>query len=625
MKCTHKAGNTKISGISSDLFLLSNRSGGYVFLGDDSFSHYTGVTFFHPTQWTLCKTIDNISLEKQPTELVNEYFKVTRKSDETSEEFFTSEKTLYYRVQNYDGYGFLDVDMRRIYDDDTTGRIYQIYQEDGALVIDYRKYRTDACHDEQERFLLVIRGFGEYEILDQWLPRSYPYDADRGNMGERWVYRALRFKVEGSLHFSCTFGVDKKEALHESWLASDAFSMTHDRLDYLSRRTCSQAQSANEPSVLLSSSVLALDSLVHSLPDPIDRSGIFAGFPWFFHFWARDELIALQGLVHARNFVLVKDILFRYVDQIQGDGRLPNMQPASDLGSADAVGWLWKRFGDVVRSLQHSQELWDFFSKEELAGACDILESSLSNLIASHIFGGLVQNKPLETWMDTHGWTGDVREGARIEVQCLTLASFDTLFLFHEILGREHRDLYAFFQTFAQQVRSSFLVDGVLADGVVDNRPDMTLRPNIFLAAYLYPALLQPLDWEKTFDAVIDACWLPWGGFSSIDKNDALFTPEYSGQNNRSYHRGDSWFWVNNLAAFALHSVNEEKYASYVNKILQSSVSECLWEGIVGHAAEVSSASHRTSSGCFAQAWSASTLVELACLIKNVDERIKKD
>jgi glycogen debranching enzyme len=147
----------------------------------------------------------------------------------------------------------------------------------------------------------------------------------------------------------------------------------------------------------------------------------------------------------------------------------------------------------------------------------------------------------------------------------------------------------------------------MLADGL----DDWTVRPNIFIAAYVYPELLSKTEWTLCFKNALPKLWLSWGGLASIDKNNPLFTPRYTGETRQSYHRGDSWFWINNLAALVMSRTNKAKFKRYIDAIAKASAKEILTSGAVGHHAEVSSASRLESQGCMAQAWSDAMFIEL--------------
>ncbi|MBI4244315.1 MAG: hypothetical protein HY606_09525 [Planctomycetes bacterium] len=147
----------------------------------------------------------------------------------------------------------------------------------------------------------------------------------------------------------------------------------------------------------------------------------------------------------------------------------------------------------------------------------------------------------------------------------------------------------------------------MLADGL----GDFTIRPNIFITAYVYPELLTPKEWEECFDNSLKNLWLDWGGLATIDRNNSLFTNESTGEDIKSYHRGDSWFWLNNLSALTLNRISKIKFNRNIKKIISSSTEEILWKGCIGCHSELSSAKELTSKGCFNQAWSNAMYIEL--------------
>ena len=158
-----------------------------------------------------------------------------------------------------------------------------------------------------------------------------------------------------------------------------------------------------------------------------------------------------------------------------------------------------------------------------------------------------------------------------------------------------------------KEVRDKFWNKKCLADGL----DDFTIRPNVFIAYYMYPELLTNKEWITCFDNALKSLWNDWGGVSTIDKNNPLFRPEHTGEINESYHNGDSWFWINNLAAITLYRLDKKRYKKYIYKILEASTKEILWHGAIGHHAELSSSCGLRSEGCLAQAWSAAMYIEL--------------
>ena len=80
---------------------------------------------------------------------------------------------------------------------------------------------------------------------------------------------------------------------------------------------------------------------------------------------------------------------------------------------------------------------------------------------------------------------------------------------------------------------------------------------------------------------------------------------------NRSYHRGDSWYWMNAAAAIAMRRLDPVRYQEQIALITKACVDDLLFQGAVGHCSELSSAAEQAWGGCFSQAWSAALLYEL--------------
>ena len=65
-----------------------------------------------------------------------------------------------------------------------------------------------------------------------------------------------------------------------------------------------------------------------------------------------------------------------------------------------------------------------------------------------------------------------------------------------------------------------------------------------------------------------------------------------------------------------MHDLNKKKYKKYISKILNASISDNLWKGIIGHSSELSSAAEQKAEASLSQAWSAATLIELIEKVK---------
>jgi glycogen debranching enzyme len=322
---------------------------------------------------------------------------------------------------------------------------------------------------------------------------------------------------------------------------------------------------------------VAAESCRYSLACLQENHGLFAGFPWFHQRWARDELVSVKGLLLSGQKSLAKVILFSWLDKIMPDGSLPGVLSPKIADGA----WIFVRFMDYLKSASLTQT--------ERAFLLAKLDAFLR-----HVQNGFIVSDAKATWMDSID-----RQGARIEIQALALAACK--------LAKMLKKPVEFESDCKELVKQAFLEGGRLKDGANDS----TIRPNIFIAAYVYPELLPKREWIKCFDAVLPKLWLDWGGLSTIDVSDSRFCKEHTGENSKSYHNGDSWFWINNLAAIVLARFDRERYKDHIGHILKASTDEILYHGACGHHAELSSAIEMRSQGCLAQAWSAAMYVEL--------------
>jgi glycogen debranching enzyme len=158
-----------------------------------------------------------------------------------------------------------------------------------------------------------------------------------------------------------------------------------------------------------------------------------------------------------------------------------------------------------------------------------------------------------------------------------------------------------------KKIKSSYYDSKYLYDGLNDK----TIKSNIFLSYYFEKKILTPNEWRTVFNNSLKKLWLKWGGISSLDKESHNFISSHTGENPLSYHNGDSWFFVNNLAALSLFDLDRKMFKTNIEKIINSSTESCLKFGCLGCMPELSSALSLKSEGCPLQTWSLSTYIEL--------------
>lgn len=527
-------------------FLLSNKGGDYLWLSETPKSRYQGW-FVSPNEESCFRIIENIfPLEGGEVKEIQNYFsKVVRKRDNVIEEFVIdrSEHRFCYKLEEEREIE-LTLDARDSYSDSYSE--YNIELKDKKLII--------TADTEKGDIFLVISGFTEFEKKEERFVRDYNFDKERNSPPfEKAVFKALNI-IGKELIFAAS--QDKMEAM-----------------ELVEKCNPKKIEKTNEP--------LDFVAAKEGLKGLVTSSGrIFAGYPWFFQFWKRDEAISLKGL-KVIDSSRAKELFWSLLKKRKG---------VKGVDSADAIGWVFKRAFLFLN---------DFTNEEE-----ERLSKCLKNNIDFDKKEPLIVSEEKETWMDSIK-----RRGARIEIQALQL----NMYKLGRLIDEDRADVYKKMEEkLKERVRNIFWDGEVLADGydIIAGKKDKTVRPNIFLAYYIYPELLTEEEWVKCFRKALYELWLDWGGLATVSKNSPMFHIEHTGEAARSYHQGDSWYFVNNLAAIAMNRLDSGKFSYEINKILQASRRDLMWLGAVGHHSELSSANRQTSEGAISQAWSFASYLE---------------
>jgi glycogen debranching enzyme len=556
--------------------VLGNSNGGFAWL-HASESRYQGV-FFRLGE-KVFKTVADFSVGAPLRAVTNNLWGVRRDYEGVSQRLVMPRNSNSLIVE-FSSPAKMDLllDCKMIDDNREWGRYYEVKKEKDCIVVSYRKKNDsrDNSNDKSEYAVyLAIAGSPDFTPMQNWIEQKYAYDESRNSPPySRWVFNA------GSLagqKFVVSAALSKQKAVSEARkVLKSCSALVSRQADCVAKACRVKAPMPKRISLAYQCACNSLDAL------SVDDEGLYAGIPWFYQFWVRDEAVSCNALRMIGKGELAKNILQRHLSSLSKK-QMPLAYGEHSLKTADGPGWV------ALRYFQNA----GLFSKIGQKKANLFLKNAFG-VVKNSIRNGLVVNGPLETWMDTSAGN-DVRDGARIEIQALALA-------LAKGLGEKE-----FCQTLEQRVRETFWNGSYLYDGL----NDATIRPNVFIAAYAYPELLSREQWEKCFDTVLPRLWLPWGGLSSIDTSNELFTDHYTGQDNVSYHRGDSWFWLNNLAALVLYRTNAAKYKQVIEKIIEASSHEILELGAIGHHAEVSSARALSSNGCVSQAWSSAMFIEL--------------
>jgi glycogen debranching enzyme len=570
--------------------LLTNGIGSFFHFSPFPFSKYQG--FFFNEDMNLFKTIDSIKTSSEKiTKIVYKLheFEVFYKG--FSDKFFLpkGKNALIYETNSKFPI-ILTFDCRQADDTRFWGRYYNVYSEDNVIIVQYSKINDsrEKTQEEYEVYTAIVSKNPEFSLVNSWEDVKYPFDAFRNDSYTRALYHALSIK---SRRLAISSSTNKELAIKQ---AKEAFENIENlRSKAEEQAIFSEKIKTNNENVTLAYN-FSLNALKSLKVKDKEYQGVYAGLPWFFHFWTRDSALSAKALLSADEKEFAKSLLLEFIFKINNDGLIPNRFPSSSLNSIDSTGLVFLRIFDFLKE----------FNAKEISQLKDKLKEALIRILTFHSADDIILSKPNESWMDTN-----LREGALIEVQCLQLSMYSLLKKLASL--SKDNNVYDFAKqqenSLKNKVRSSFFKDGNLLDSLSSS----TLRPNVFLAYYFYSELLSDKEWESVFDNSLKKLFLEWGGLSTIDFTNPRFTSLHTGMDNKSYHNGDSWFFLNNLAALCLNRLNKTKYKKYIDKIINASTEDILNKGIFGFHSELSSASHQDASGCLAQAWSSALYVEM--------------
>ncbi len=555
--------NKKIKESSAEGFLISNHKGDYLWSTGSPKSRYEGWFCRISKSKQMYRIIESIipksnddDNEYNPINIYsikNNFNYIERKNGDLREYFYIS-PTAHAMMYEVNKEREIDVffDMRKSYDN-SRGLSYEIKVEKGLLIIEF-----------ENKIFLAIEWAKAKEDKESII-RHYSYDENRNSFPvTREVTRGLSLFGK---KFIFAVGETKQEAIKNTRaIFSKNIALSETREDVLCARNS------------LHNLVVHDDNFV----------GIYAGLPWFFQFWPRDEAVSLKSLlfINPQQGKIVFQRLLKNAF-IQGPGGVIN---------ADALGWIFKRASDV----------WPFLSLEEKKKIQKELKTILEKFESHFMNNGIIINDAHQTWMDSIP-----REGARIEMQAMVL----NMYRFMASISKTNKKKNIYQQKERKMrlaVRNIFWDKENIYDGYYpqSNTLDKSIRCNVFIAAYIYPHLLSKKEWNKCFTNALNHLWLSWGGVASLSKYDSRFHAMYSGEDSKSYHQGDSWYYINNLTAIVLYRTNKKKFNSYIKKIMKASKEDIMWKGAVGCHSEISSATEQRSEGCINQAWSSAMYLE---------------
>lgn len=301
-----------------------------------------------------------------------------------------------------------------------------------------------------------------------------------------------------------------------------------------------------------------------------------AGLPWFYENWFRDELLSLYFIKNFIDNNFFEQRIKFYLHQLE------KVWDKNKLSNNDSPATV-DTFPLIVLSLPTDIFLSHFH----------LLENYLQLWQKNFDLDNL---PPYSTWMDT------LSRKSALEIESFYLKVLRRFAKFNKNYIPLANDLKR-----------------KIVKKIIQNPGDINL-----VFAYLFlEDIFSIKEWCNIFENFLKETYLEWGGIASLPKNDPHFHLEDDGEISSAYHRGNAWYYLNNLYAYALNKIDASHFKEIINKIIMSSLTDTFLDGALGWSSEISSAKKRESNGCLIQLWSISSLLFLLSSFQNLDIFLK--
>jgi hypothetical protein len=319
-----------------------------------------------------------------------------------------------------------------------------------------------------------------------------------------------------------------------------------------------------------------------------------AGFSWFYENWYRDELLSM--------FLLTRT----YMDYTRTNAGSNLSLHKSALSLHESA------FEQRIKFyLYNLENIWDK-NKPDGSLAADTFLLFLLNLpqdlflVHFNLLENYLQKwqkefnldnlPPYSTWMDT--------------LERKNALEIDVLYL--KVLRR-----------FTKVNRNYIPLANNLKERIIKKIKENPIDVNLVFAFLLLEDIFTLEEWKIFFEKLLKENYLLWGGLATLPLSNPKFLDEDDGEKAKAYHRGDSWYFLNNLLAYSLSKIDFQKFKNFIQKIIESSFLDLFFDGSLGWSSEVSSAKERKSEGSLVQTWSIASLAFLLSFLQNINISLK--
>jgi hypothetical protein len=315
-----------------------------------------------------------------------------------------------------------------------------------------------------------------------------------------------------------------------------------------------------------------IDFLLSRLNSLILDNYLPAGFSWFYENWYRDELLSMflmQPLWKNFSEQRIKFYLYN-LENIWNKNK-----PDGSLAVDTFLLFLLNLPHDLF--LTHFNLLENYLQKWQE-------EFNLDNL------------PPYSTWMDT------LERKNALEIDVFYLKAL---------------------RRFARVNKNYVPLANRLKEKIVKKIKENPVDINLIFAFLFLENIFTLNEWESFFEKLLKENYLLWGGLATLPLNNPKFLDEDDGEKAKAYHQGDSWYFLNNLLAYSLAKIDFQKFKNFIQKIIESSLTDLFFDGALGWSSEISSAKERKSEGSLVQTWSMVSLVFLLSFLQNINISLK--
>ncbi|MCD4829611.1 MAG: amylo-alpha-1,6-glucosidase [Candidatus Cloacimonetes bacterium] len=382
--------------------------------------------------------------------------------------------------------------------------------------------------------------------------------------------------------------------------------------------------------------------LADSLRDFFTRDDMIAGYPWF-GVWGRDTMFSLGALFDIPNgHDLAWNILTKYASHLNR-GLIPNVfrehVAEGNFDSLDATLWfvllLYKGAKEMARH-ERTQKAQSAHWRKAITTTRAVLRGIRAERERFCLRAdGLLELQPHfahATWMDAR--IEDVpltpRDGAPVEVNALwynALCFYEKMIEKHNEAAPAGKRIEAekYVVKLKAQVKDSFgkfIVDDYLADRLVGDEPDRSIRPNALIACSLPFEIVSHKTMRTVLHRVERELLTPYG-IRTLAPSDYRFKKKYFGsqvERDKAYHQGSVWAWL--LSPYAtlwrkVHGDNAPNTWETLSRVICkfrngyrkghiASVAE-VWDGDRPH----------FPKGCPAQAWSVAAIYHIERMLQS--------